>query len=153
MTCPKENSEFCFPETLTVLKWTWLGLPTTLKKSIFLDFLTLSLKLQRKTKKTTCITAKNSRKHRHFAYAQSRRISAVTHINILSSKHAQTNASMLFLNTISGYPHAHLLCTYAKLLKLGETLSVSEKLPLRMSPMHSLRSTNRQFMLRTFLRP
>ena len=36
-----------------------------------------------------------------FANTQSRRISAVTHIKILSAEHAQTNASMPFSGTLA----------------------------------------------------
>ena len=70
-----------------------MGLFTRLQKNHLVDFLTLSLELQREKRKRLLPLPKNLSQLSpfcfHFAYTQSRRIPAVTH-KILFAEHAQT---------------------------------------------------------------
>ena len=89
------------------LEQTWLGLSVRLLKTIWLIFWLFYTSCKVKKEKTTSIAEKFVKTNAifsailRFANTQSRRISAVTHIKILSAEHAQTKCPYAIVQQIA----------------------------------------------------
>ena len=80
---------------------TQLGLCATLHKTNSMFFWPFHSSYKGKKEKDYFHYRKTIRKNRHFAYIQIRRLPAVTHIKILSAKHAQTRSANKILSALS----------------------------------------------------